>query len=158
MKKPWNITDLPVYSLVATGANSYNMNICTYVVPISRKPKIYAFAIEHGSKTLNNLTSHGNNAILQLMGVEDINLVTKLGKQSGHKVDKLQFLQNKNMVTTWNGFPVLKNAAAYLCIEIIARYPHGDHDLFIGQEVKHKVLHTQILTESHLRTAKIIST
>ena len=40
MKRPWNIIDLPVYSLLSNDVNgNINMNICTYVSAVSMKPK-----------------------------------------------------------------------------------------------------------------------
>ena len=42
MKRPWNIVDHAVYSLVSyDNENNINMNICTYVSAISMKPKVF---------------------------------------------------------------------------------------------------------------------
>ena len=52
MKRPWNIIDLPVYSLLSNDMNgNINMNICTYVSAVSMKPKIYSIAIDFKTKT-----------------------------------------------------------------------------------------------------------
>ena len=52
MKRPWNIVDHAVYSLVSyDNENNINMNICTYVSAISMKPKVFMIAIYYGTKT-----------------------------------------------------------------------------------------------------------
>ena len=56
MKRPWNIVDHAVYSLVSyDNENNINMNICTYVCAISIKPKVFMIAIYYGTKTYDNL-------------------------------------------------------------------------------------------------------
>ena len=56
MKRPWNIIDLPIYSLQTTDKKgNINMNICTYVSAISIKPKMYSIAIDYNTKTFENL-------------------------------------------------------------------------------------------------------
>ena len=46
MRRPWNIINLPIYSLQTVDSNGkLNMNICTYVSVVSMKPKIYSIAI-----------------------------------------------------------------------------------------------------------------
>ncbi len=37
-KRPWNLIDVPVYSLVTRNGDETNMNLCTYVTAIA-KPK-----------------------------------------------------------------------------------------------------------------------
>jgi len=67
MKRPWNIIDLPIYSLQTTDKKgSINMNICTYVTAISIKPKIYSIAIDYNTKTFENLED-SSEAILQIV-------------------------------------------------------------------------------------------
>ena len=67
MKRPWNIIDLPVYSLLSNDVNgNINMNICTYVSAVSMKPKIYSIAIDFKTKTYDNLISC-DRVVLQLL-------------------------------------------------------------------------------------------
>ncbi len=94
MKRPWNIIDLPIYSLQTTDKKgSINMNICTYVTAISIKPKMYSIAIDYNTKTFENL-ENSSEAILQILSFDNMKLVRNLGKKSGYKLNKNHFLMN----------------------------------------------------------------
>ena len=72
MKRPWNIIDLPVYSLLSNDINgNINMNICTYVSAVSMKPKIYSIAIDFKTKTYDNLIA-SDRVVLQLLSKKNI--------------------------------------------------------------------------------------
>ena len=46
MKRPWNIINPPIYSLVTYDeTDNLNMNICSYVSAVSLKPKLYSIAM-----------------------------------------------------------------------------------------------------------------
>ena len=71
MKRPWNLIDLPVYSLLTLDEEGViNMNICTYVSAVSMQPKIYSVAIDYKTKTYQNLTN-SQVAVLQLLTKEE---------------------------------------------------------------------------------------
>ena len=81
MKRPWNIVDHAVYSLVSyDNANKINMNICTYVSAISMKPKVFMIAIYYGTKTYDNLLN-SKSFVLQILSKKNISLVRTLGKK-----------------------------------------------------------------------------
>lgn len=50
MKRPWNLANVPVYSLATYAGQKVNMNICTYVSAVNMKPKRY-------------ITKHGRDKI-----------------------------------------------------------------------------------------------
>ncbi|MEQ8302007.1 MAG: flavin reductase [Cyclobacteriaceae bacterium] len=115
MKRPWNIIDVPVYSLATYEEGRVNMNIATYVTPISLKPKQYAVAVYYNTKTYHNLFERGEKiAVLQVLHREQIDLVRSLGKKSGLKFSKLELLERKDRLTEWNGLTVLDGACAYI--------------------------------------------
>ncbi|MBY0432982.1 MAG: flavin reductase family protein, partial [Cyclobacteriaceae bacterium] len=87
MTRPWNLPNLPVYSLATYRGEEVNMNICTYVSSVSMKPKRYMVAISHNTQSLKNLTT-SNTAVLQLLATQHVSLVTTLGKKSGLRYDK----------------------------------------------------------------------
>ena len=139
MRRPWNIIDAPVYSLATYAGGNVNMNICTYVTAISLKPKMYAIAIYHPTKTLQNLTTE-DTAILQLLSTSQMNLVKPLGKKTGLQYNKQQFLERKSQLTAWQHCRVLKNASAYILLKKISRQTTGDHELFCFEVEKYKTL------------------
>ena len=56
MKRPWNIVNPAIYSLITYDENNnLNMNICSYVSAVSLKPKIYSIAVDYSTKTYENL-------------------------------------------------------------------------------------------------------
>ena len=56
MKRPWNIINPPIYSLITYDeTDNLNMNICSYVSAVSLKPKLYLIAIDYSTKTYKNL-------------------------------------------------------------------------------------------------------
>ena len=108
MRRPWNIINQPVYSLLSEdSSDKINMNICTYVSAVSMKPKIYMLAIYYNTKTYENLIN-SNYAVLQLLSKDNISLVRALGKKSGLKINKDLYLRKKHLIK-WKGYDVLDN-------------------------------------------------
>jgi len=67
MQRPWNKANEVIYSLVTKDQDkNQNMNICTYVVPISMKPKKYMIALDPTTKTYQNFL-HSDHAVLQIL-------------------------------------------------------------------------------------------
>ena len=156
MKRPWNLPDQPVYSLATTNGIHVNMNICTYVVPVSMNPKLYAIAVYHGTRTLENLQS-GSSAVLQLLSSDQYGLVKYLGKRSGRNSDKEKYLRGKGHLTTWKDRVVLKDACAWLSLDVLNVQPTGDHELYIFRVTEYRTLRDDVLTTGELNRRGIIS-
>lgn len=138
IRRPWNIVDMPVYSLATYGDGKVNMNICTYVSAVSMKPKLYMIAIDYSTQTYQNLEK-GSEAILQVLHQDHSALITGLGKKSGQNSNKEAFLERNNMLDHWNGQAVLKGACAYLqLIQTGRKQIGGDHELFWFEVKKSK--------------------
>ena len=151
MRRPWNIPDVPVYSLATYAGGRVNMNICTYVTPISMKPKQYAVAVYKNTQTLDNLLA-GSGAVLQLLHRSQANLVPGLGKRSGRSLDKQNFLQRKKVLIEWNGHQVLTGAMAWIELKPIGQVDSGgDHLLYYFESVRYKTnRETSCLSLQHL--------
>ena len=155
MKRPWNIPDLPVYSL-ATYGQRVNMNICTYVTAISMKPKLYAIGIYQNTQTLENMYER-DLAVLQLLNRDHYPFVKILGKKSGKAFDKQKWLKKNNLLEEWHGFKVLKGATARLLLQKLSFHTTGDHVLFVFKVLKFNAFDNQPLTTSVLGEKNIIS-
>ncbi len=156
MRRPWNITNSSVYSLATYVGEQVNMNICTYVMAVSRQPKLYACAIEEGTFTWQNLQDN-NIAVLQILAANQTNLIRPLGKRSGKDYDKENYLQKRDLLTEWHSKKVLKNATAYVLFEKQEQITTGDHELFIFKALKYKTLsEDNLLLFSDLIEQKII--
>lgn len=82
MKRPLNLSNIPVYSLATYDGEKVNMNICTYVSAVSMKPKRYMVALYHQTQSLQNIIN-SKRAVLQVLGKHHLPLVKILGKKSG---------------------------------------------------------------------------
>jgi len=130
MKRPWNIVDMPVYSLATYDKDEVNMNICTYVSAVSMKPKIYMIAVDYRTKTFGNL-ERADVAVLQVLHEDHASLIRLLGKSSGKKINKADKLRDKIRLTEWNGHEVLEGACGYLALQMEDRTDvGGDHEIF----------------------------
>lgn len=156
-KRPWNRVNLPVYSICSTDGNGlYNMHIITYATQISMNPKRYICGIYEGTKTLELVIQH-NEFVLQLLSAEQYRMVDLLGKKSGHEYDKISRLKKRNLLSEWNGFPVLKDALAVMKLKTINSFPGGDHTGFLCDVTQYKNLNEgNPLTLDILRQHKLI--
>ncbi|MEY4702963.1 MAG: hypothetical protein RIR96_860 [Bacteroidota bacterium] len=136
-KKPWNRPNQPIYSISSKGTNGFNMNIVSYVTPVSMKPKRYMVAVYEGTQTLDNVRLHPH-FVLQLLADEQYGLVRLLGKKSGKKIDKIANLEKKKLLQQWNGFPVLKEALAFVELKVIDIVSGGDHECFLCDVVSYR--------------------
>ena len=113
MKRPWNIINPAIYSLVTYDENSnLNMNICSYVSAVSLKPKIYSIAVDYSTKTYENLKLN-SSVVLQLLSKSHLKIIRKLGKTSGYIYNKEKYLKSKKFARQLEEKYCLKR---YLCI------------------------------------------
>ncbi|MBK8622031.1 MAG: flavin reductase [Saprospiraceae bacterium] len=156
MRKPWNLPELPVYSLATSNEGVVNMNICTYVTAVSMEPKIMMVAVYEQTKTLENILT-ADTAVLQILHKDQASLVRTLGKKSGITYNKYLYLKKKDMLSEWKNFTVLKDACAYMELEKISFLKTGDHTSYFFK-VKNAVSRRQeVLTTQDLRNLAIIS-
>ena len=158
MKRPWNIINPPIYSLITYDeSNNLNMNICSYVTAVSLKPKLYLIAIDYSTKTYENLKQN-SVVILQLLSKSHLNIIRKLGKTSGHFFNKQKYLRSKEMFDKWKNFFVLKDTCALIELKKINEINiDGDHAIFTFIVSKFKTLsEDNILTFKDLIDKKII--
>jgi flavin reductase (DIM6/NTAB) family NADH-FMN oxidoreductase RutF len=155
-KKPWNRVNLPVYSISSKEGDYYNMNICTYVSAVSMQPKRMMAAIYEGTKTLELVNKTGH-FVLQMLSSDQYRLVDLLGKKSGNSIDKISRLEKRKLITVWNEFKILQNAAAVMELKVINTMEGGDHKLFLCDVVAYKNLNDgDVLTLDMLRQHKLI--
>ena len=155
MKRPWNLSNLPVYSLATYQETKVNMNICTYVSAVSMNPKRYMVAVYHHTQSLQNIIG-SKTAVLQLLGKQHLSLVNTLGKKSGVDYDKERYLKAKELLQIWNDRNVLTNCAALIEVEKIWNKDAGDHTLFLFDVVGYRTNHQNVLMLDDLRERKLV--
>tara|TARA_X000000950_G_C13724978_1_gene581834 strand:- start:426 stop:905 length:480 start_codon:yes stop_codon:yes gene_type:complete len=158
MKRPWNITNPAIYSLISYDEKGkLNMNICSYVTAVSLKPKLYMIAIDYSTKTYQNLKQN-SIVVLQLLHQSHLNIIRKLGKSSGHSIDKEKYLNSKNLLHKWRSNTVLKDVCALMELQKTNEINiDGDHAIFTFSVLKFTTLsENDILTFKNLIDNKII--
>jgi flavin reductase (DIM6/NTAB) family NADH-FMN oxidoreductase RutF len=161
MKKPWNRINLPVYSISSKAGEQQNMHIITYATAVSMQPKQFIVAVYNGTKTLE-LIHESPHFVLQLLAAHQYNLVKLLGQQSGNKIDKIQRLEKRKLLTEWNGFAVLNEAIAWMEMKAIVlpvnkNFNQPDHRLFLCDVVAYKNANAgDALTVDILRERKVV--
>lgn len=126
MKKPWNRSSQPVYSVSSYHAGDANMHICTYVTAVSMQPKRFIVALYKGTRTLE-LVGRERRFVLQLLSSEQHRLIPLLGRKSGHQTDKIALLNRRGLLTEWEGVQVLSQALAWMDLSVIDTMDGGDH-------------------------------
>ena len=158
MKRPWNIINPAIYSLVTYDENSnLNMNICSYVSAVSLKPKIYSIAVDYSTKTYENLKLN-SSVVLQLLSKSHLKIIRKLGKTSGYVYNKEKYLKSKNLLDNWRKNIVLKDTCALIELKKNNEINiEGDHAIFTFCVLKYTTLSEDgILTFKDLIDNKII--
>ena len=131
MKRPWNLVNQPVYSLATYLDGTVNMNICTYVTAVSMKPKQYAIGVYYDTYTIERLEK-GAHAVLQLLSLDHLGVIKKLGKASGRNSDKIGWLAKRQLLGEWKDYTVLKDACAFLELDLQSHLSTGgDHELYV---------------------------
>jgi flavin reductase (DIM6/NTAB) family NADH-FMN oxidoreductase RutF len=155
MKRPWNLANIPIYSLATYDDDRVNMNICTYVSAVSLKPKRYMVAVYHNTQSLDNILK-SKIAVLQLLSKEHISLVNVLGKKSGKQYDKENYLARKKQLEIWNEQKVLANCAGLMEVEKLWSKEAGDHTMFLFDVKRFQTNHENILMLDDLREKGLV--
>jgi flavin reductase (DIM6/NTAB) family NADH-FMN oxidoreductase RutF len=155
-KRPWNLVDTAVYSLCTLREEEWNMNICTYVTPVTLHPKRYMVAVALGTYT-HDLMSSSEEAVLQLLAADQAPIVRVLGRKSGRTYDKQSYLRRKDALASWEAMPVLREAVAWIYLRKCDCLEAGDHTLFLMEVLRHKhIRDSPPLTNALLVAQKII--
>ncbi len=155
MKRPWNLANIPVYSLATYYGEKVNMNFCTYVSAVSMKPKRYMVAVYHQTQSLQNLMS-SRTAVLQLLGKQHLLLINTLGKKSGRHYDKETYLRKKKLLELWNDKNVLAHCAGLIEMEKVWSKDAGDHIMFLFDVKSFRTNHKDVLMLDDLREKKLV--
>ncbi|MBM3441552.1 MAG: flavin reductase family protein [Bacteroidetes bacterium] len=137
MKKPWNRSSQPVYSVSSYHAGDANMHICTYVTAVSMQPKRFIIALYKGTRTLE-LVRREQRFVLQLLAAGQHRLIPLLGRKSGHQTDKIALLGRRGLLTTWEGVNVLSEALAWMDLHVIGTMDGGDHIVYLCDVLRYR--------------------
>jgi flavin reductase (DIM6/NTAB) family NADH-FMN oxidoreductase RutF len=155
--RPWNRVPQAVYSLSTTAEGCLNMNICTYVSPMTMEPKQFMLGIYHDTKTFDNLKQTGEG-LLQILGTHQTRYINPLGKKSGFSFNKDVYLRKRSEFDPQAPhLAYLKDCLAYIHLVVKTWTPESDHDLVFCQVRSWRNLSLGTpLTTMYLKEKKII--
>ena len=156
-RKPWNAVDEQVYSISSRSKDGVpNMNIATYIVPVTMTPKRYMIAVYRNTKTHENIFKTKKPFLIQALSIAQIGVVKNLGKKSGIKQSKEKYI-NSQSPKLYESLAYLPESAFVLYAEPESYIALGDHDIVIASIEKVVANNgTDFLTTKHLQDKKII--
>jgi flavin reductase (DIM6/NTAB) family NADH-FMN oxidoreductase RutF len=115
------------------------MNICTYAIPVSMKPKLYVVAIYYNTRTLENI-ERTQEFVLQILGDSNSNAITPLGRKSALKYNKQPFITKHS--TVLDEYSILTGCVGYLKLKVDKWLNNGagDHRLALCSVITSKSL------------------
>jgi flavin reductase (DIM6/NTAB) family NADH-FMN oxidoreductase RutF len=153
--KPWNRIDAQVYTLATSADGKGNFNLCTYITPISMKPKRFIVGVYKGTRTLSNLEKNPVG-VLQYMAADQWEHVKLLGKKSGNVIDKISALGD-GVEHIQGGLYKLKGILALVHLRFLERLDAGDHWAWVAHAESYENLReAEPLTFSELKRRKLI--
>lgn len=133
-RRPWNAVSEQVYSISSIDKKGFvNMNIATYVTPVTMHPKRYLIAVYRKTKTHENIFSTRSPFLLQGLSLSQLPLIKTLGKKSGLKINKEVFLKKKAVACVrYDSLSYLKESLFVISLIPESYSILGDHDLIIA--------------------------
>ena len=106
-----------------------------WVAQASFEPPLVVVSIAPERYT-HQLIDESSVFAVNILSEGQVELGRKFGSKSGRDTDKFK---DVNYVTKKTGSPILADIYAYLDCKLYKTYKAGDHTLFIGEVVEHKV-------------------
>jgi flavin reductase (DIM6/NTAB) family NADH-FMN oxidoreductase RutF len=156
-RRPWNDVSEVVYSISSCNQDGIpNMNIATYITPVTMKPKQYLIAVYRNTQTHANIFQKNNQFLLQALSTDSLPVVKIFGKKSGKTYDKVPAIVQATS-HSWEGIPYLDTAAFVLVCNPVNYFVIGDHDVILVEIVR-TIHHNRqdYLMTTHLYEKKII--
>lgn len=158
-RRPWNRVAQQVYSVSSVNREGViNMNIATYITPITMTPKQYMVGVYRDTQTHTNIFKSNRPFILQLFGTAHMHLVRPLGKKSGQSYDKAGYLSRRAILTQTEHGAYITDVPVALLLTPTQYISVGDHDIVVA-EVTTILSQSDmpLLTTAHLQDAGIIA-
>ncbi len=125
-----------VFVVTSKADNKINGMTAAWVSQVSFRPRLLAVSIAPQRYTYKLIKKSGIFC-LNVLGQGQEALAKHFGFKSGRDVDKFKGI---GIFSAFNGSPVLKDAVAYFECRVVATCETGDHVLFIGELIDHRLL------------------
>jgi flavin reductase (DIM6/NTAB) family NADH-FMN oxidoreductase RutF len=114
--------------------------LTSWVQQCGFNPPLLTLALKHDREVAGWLTD-GSSFTLNILDDTQTDMIAHFGK--GFRLHEPAF-EEVEVNRHDGGAPVLREALAYLACEVAARWPAGDHDVYLG-----RVIAGRILNEGH---------
>ncbi len=125
-----------VFVVTTRFGEKINGMTAAWVSQVSFRPRLLSVSIAPQRYTYELIKESGIFC-LNVLGEGQVDIAKHFGFQSGREVDKFAGWE---YFSALKGSPVLKEAIAYFECQVVSSYEAGDHMLFIGELIDHKVL------------------
>ncbi len=126
-----------VFVITARSGDKLNGMTAAWVSQVSFRPRLLSVSIAPQRYTYQLIKEAGFFAI-NVLGVGQVEIAKHFGFKSGREVNK--FAQIDYFLAP-KGSPILKDAVAYFECKLVSICEAGDHSLFLGEILSHKILH-----------------
>jgi len=124
----------PVCLIGARQNDKHNVMTVAWVTQVSADPLLVLISIAPGRYSHDMIAQTGE-FVVSILSSEQKNISSFCGSRSGREVDKIAHLELKTIPSRVVKVPLIAGCVANLECKVIARYPAGDHTLFIGEVV-----------------------
>lgn len=122
-----------VVAVVGVEAERVNFMPAVWNTGLSASPPLFGVSVSPKRYT-HGLLQKARRFSASFHPKDQAGLIQRLGSLSGREVDKVQALGLAYFLGE-TGVPILEGAYAAYELSLVAVYPLGDHDLFVGQVV-----------------------
>lgn len=152
--KNYDVHSITSVANPGTSTQRQNANIATWVMQTALGGSRLAVALYKVDYTIELVRASGLLNV-NLLAQDQTGLIRKLGRQSGHTVDKFVRLPH---AYDERGCPYLTEAVGYVQCRVLDSIDGGDHDLFICEVIKQVVLNPgkTVLTNEYLKEKKLV--
>lgn len=115
-----------------------NIMTCSWHMPVSFKPELYAVSIGKTRQTFELIEKSGVFAV-NFISKDKEELAVDVGRNSGFRKKKFEMFRIDKQECERIDCPVVKDSVAYLECKVVKTLETGDHILVIGEVLNRKI-------------------
>lgn len=124
--------------LVTSRHETDNVMTCSWHMPVSFKPELYAVAIGKTRHTLK-IIEKSNVFAVNFISEDMEDIAVNVGRNSGFRKDKFAMFKIDKEECERIDCPVIKGCLAHLECKVINKLEAGDHVIILGEVVNRKI-------------------
>jgi flavin reductase (DIM6/NTAB) family NADH-FMN oxidoreductase RutF len=130
--------------VVTTGNGSEKMGmLASWIMQASFEPPQVTLVVQADREMLKALESN-RKFVINVLSDENANLMGRFAKYRPEQFDDLPLTEESHGV-------ILNDTVAYICCELKAQWPAGDHIILLGEAVEGEIQNPDLHPQTHLR-------